>query len=177
MTDRATRARRDAIRAEYAAEEAEAVEAEASENKLGGVVHRDAGACGQQFGDGDASLQPGERRAEAVVHAVAERQVRLMVSAADLGTLGGRQSSATAISGRGHVVGASETADGQWHAFLWRAGTMTDLGALPSGDSYATDVNDAGQVVGASTTSPGAGWHPVLWQRGALTDLDPDHLR
>jgi predicted DNA binding CopG/RHH family protein len=33
MTDRATRARRDAIRAEYATEEAEAAEAEALENE------------------------------------------------------------------------------------------------------------------------------------------------
>jgi predicted DNA binding CopG/RHH family protein len=33
MTDRATRARRDAIRAEYAIEEAEAAEAEALENE------------------------------------------------------------------------------------------------------------------------------------------------
>jgi predicted DNA binding CopG/RHH family protein len=33
MTDRTTRARRDAIRAEYAAEEAEAAEAEALENE------------------------------------------------------------------------------------------------------------------------------------------------
>jgi predicted DNA binding CopG/RHH family protein len=33
MTDRATRARREAIRAEYAAEEAEAAEAEAVENE------------------------------------------------------------------------------------------------------------------------------------------------
>jgi predicted DNA binding CopG/RHH family protein len=33
MTDRAARARRDAIRAEYAAEEAEAAEAEALENE------------------------------------------------------------------------------------------------------------------------------------------------
>jgi len=37
----------------------------------------------------------------------------------DLGTLGGRFSSATAINDDGWVVGASEMKDRSWHAFLF----------------------------------------------------------
>ena len=38
----------------------------------------------------------------------------------DLGTFGGRRSSAMAINARGEIVGASDTADGATHATLWR---------------------------------------------------------
>lgn len=68
----------------------------------------------------------------------------------DLGTLGGRISSATAVNDDGVVVGASETPDRRWHAFMWNKGKMVDLGALIGyGDSFATAVNQAGHVVGS----------------------------
>ena len=47
---------------------------------------------------------------------------------AGLGTLGGATSVATAINDLDEVVGSSQTATGQTHAFLWRDGHMTDLG-------------------------------------------------
>lgn len=82
----------------------------------------------------------------------------------DLGTLGGRGSTAFAVS-NGQVVGAAGTADGNnnvWHAFSWtRAGGMVDLGTLGGPYSSALGVSD-GLVVGNSFLSDGGG-HAVVW--------------
>ena len=110
------------------------------------------------------------------------------VDAVDLGTLGGDNAFATAVNSLGHVVGQSETADGQFHAFLWRegkpvrrpwwdpapVGEMTDLGTLPDlPNSWAEDVNDHDQVVGtAIDNSPGATTtRAFIWQSGQLAAL------
>ena len=71
----------------------------------------------------------------------------------DLGTLGGSESEALAINDNGAVVGQSQTASGDKHAFLYSSG-IKDLGVL-SGDieSIATAINDNGQVVGSSDSS------------------------
>ena len=37
----------------------------------------------------------------------------------DLGTLGGRFSTAIAVNASGHIAGESETANGERHAFVW----------------------------------------------------------
>src|SRR5215831_6138838 len=66
----------------------------------------------------------------------------------DLGTLGGPESHAAAVSNSGLVVGCADTASGV-HAFIWRDGTMQDLGTAtdpPAGASCALAVNDAGVV-------------------------------
>jgi probable HAF family extracellular repeat protein len=76
----------------------------------------------------------------------------------DLGTLGGSNSSASAINAGGQIVGGAQTASGDLHAFLWTpddrddlTGRMVDLGTLAGGvSSYATGINDFGQVVGFS---------------------------
>jgi len=87
----------------------------------------------------------------------------------DLGTLGGSHSWAESMNDHGQVVGVSETADGQTHAFLWDAGVMTDLGA-PGGDSSdAWSINNSGQVVGRILSEVEAvGWlsKAFLWTRG-----------
>ncbi len=72
----------------------------------------------------------------------------------DLGTLGGKDSFAEAISNSGEVVGGSQAVNGAFHAFAYVNGKMSDLGVLPGlFDSVALGVNDKGQVVGASTGS------------------------
>ena len=101
----------------------------------------------------------------------------------DLGTLGGKQSTAAAINERGQVVGGSDTRAGTkggntiGHAFLWQSGKMRDLGSL-AGSSWASDINDRGQVVGTSvgrTKNPQGNRieHAVLWQGGKMFDLTP----
>lgn len=63
-----------------------------------------------------------------------------------LGTLGGAGTGVMTLSwkqphlnDRGEVVGSSQTADGNWHGFLWSAGEMLDLGLTL--DPFA--INDA----------------------------------
>jgi probable HAF family extracellular repeat protein len=96
----------------------------------------------------------------------------------DLGDLGGGEATipdmaaggGSPINRRGDVVGASSTASGDHHAFLWRDGHMTDLGTLGGPSSWATAVNDSGQVVGASLTAEGEA-HAFAWQDGRMVDL------
>ena len=82
----------------------------------------------------------------------------------DLGTLGGDYSRAYGINARGQVVGSSDTASGEDHAFLWEKGTMTDLGTLGGDHSDANGINARGQVVGYSHTASGEE-HAFLWER------------
>ena len=55
----------------------------------------------------------------------------------------------------GQVVGSSETASRQMHAFLWQDGVMIDLGTLGGGDSRAFGLNNQGQIVGESDIGRG----------------------
>jgi probable HAF family extracellular repeat protein len=87
-----------------------------------------------------------------------------VVDIVGLGTLGGCCSSARGMNGSGQVVGASSSADGANHAFLWdRATGMRDLGTLGGAQSVAAAVNAAGQVVGTSLTPDGTS-RAFLWE-------------
>lgn len=92
----------------------------------------------------------------------------------DLGTLGGANSSASAINHAGQIVGSSQRADGSTHAFLYAGfpgsgGAMIDLGVLSGGSSSAAnDINARGQIVGDSdgnpflyVGTPGTGGHMI----------------
>ena len=58
----------------------------------------------------------------------ARAQTAPVVVVVDLGTLGGSNSRATAVNASGHIVGTSQTATGEEHAFLWTPnGGMVDL--------------------------------------------------
>ena len=86
----------------------------------------------------------------------------------DLGTLGGRNAYAAAVSQGGRVAGCAETAAGEIHAFVWHGGAMTDLGrgADTAGDSCALAVNDSGVAAGRSSRG-----ELVLWRDAGVTSL------
>jgi probable HAF family extracellular repeat protein len=64
------------------------------------------------------------------------------------------------------VVGISNTADGNQHAFLWTAaGGMEDLGTLGGPGSFAFGISQTGVVVGGSETAAGT-TEAFLWTRG-----------
>ena len=89
----------------------------------------------------------------------------------DLGTLGGRDSGASAINASGQVIGTSLTSKPQRvHGFIWEDGRMTDLGTLGGKSSRPRALNILGQVVGESFTANGL-VHAFLWQNGRMTDL------
>lgn len=89
-------------------------------------------------------------------------------SLVDLGTLGGRNAYAAAVSPGGRVAGCSETAEGEIHAFVWHGGEMTDLGRGTNtpGNSCALAVNDGGLVAGRASTG-----ELVLWRGGVAMPL------
>jgi probable HAF family extracellular repeat protein len=95
----------------------------------------------------------------------------------DLGALSGnstnnlRSSVAEGINNSGQVVGHSESAPGQFRAFLLQNGTMTSLGTLGGMHSKALDINDSGQVVGFSSMSGCCADRAFLWQNGTMINL------
>jgi probable HAF family extracellular repeat protein len=97
----------------------------------------------------------------------------------DLGTLGGPDSTAIAINGRGQVIGWSYTgfkpnASGvpDVHPFLWENGRMTDLGSLGGSVAVVSAINASGMVTGASNTSGDAELHAFVWTRtGGMKDI------
>jgi probable HAF family extracellular repeat protein len=100
----------------------------------------------------------------------------------NLGTLAAGSSSGDAINNLGQVVGWSNVANGNPHAFRYSGGMMTDLKTLIGNPtigvnvSYANAINDAGQIVGTATYDPWAfpspTYHAVIWQNGKINDLN-----
>jgi probable HAF family extracellular repeat protein len=80
----------------------------------------------------------------------------------DLGTLGGTESIATAISASGEITGGSTNASNVYHAFLYSNGTMTDLGTLGGPSSQGQGINTTGEIAGYAQLPPStsAGYPP-----------------
>ena len=75
----------------------------------------------------------------------------------DLGTLGGRNSTATATSDGGYYAGFAQRADRNSHAFLCcDAAGLIDLGTLGGSESWAYGINDWGAFDPASPSTPAA---------------------
>lgn len=110
----------------------------------------------------------------------------------DLGTFGGANSIAIAVTDQGFVMGAAENGiadtsgfsasaafDGvsQIRAFGWNGRNIFDLGTLGGTGAFPNDMNNLGAVVGFSSTTavPDANGivpvHPFLWSRGRIRDL------
>jgi len=92
----------------------------------------------------------GESETGTAVHAFRWDVTNGMV---DLGTLGGTDSMAYAINSDGNIVGTSQIASGDWHAFGWDKGELVDLNdLLPAGSGWvvndAWSINRSGQVAG-----------------------------
>jgi len=100
---------------------------------------------------------------------------------APLGTLGGVQSEARAMDtltvatpGVGWVshlvaVGTAQTANGQWHAYVWRDGVMQPLDDGGADDSVAVDIGDSGRILGTVRQRDGA-THIVVWDTRGVID-------
>jgi probable HAF family extracellular repeat protein len=89
----------------------------------------------------------------------------------DLGTLGGTESDAAAISDSGQIVGWADTPSGAQHAASWIGTKVTDLGTLGGTNSHANAVNTSGEIVGAADTASGA-QHAALFTGGKVIDLN-----
>jgi probable HAF family extracellular repeat protein len=85
----------------------------------------------------------------------------------DLGTLGGRVSSASAINTRGQVVGYATDTNELASAFLYNGSTLVNLSDLiPAGSGWtnlasADAINDAGQIAGSGYLADGS-YHAYL---------------
>jgi probable HAF family extracellular repeat protein len=102
---------------------------------------------------------------------------------ADLGTLGGDNSSALWIDDGGDVVGYADVYNPGGcggltcvhHAALWGKHGVTDLGTIATDPcSRALSVNSRGQVVGATAATCGGNFnHGFLWEDGGpMVDLN-----
>ena len=98
-------------------------------------------------------------------------------SVIDLGTLGGKYSTALGINNTGTIVGYSRKGDNfTYRAFIYSNNSMQELGTLGGNFSYAYDINDSGQAAGSSSTSNYLD-HATLFDNGTVTDLDPQGIR
>ncbi len=103
----------------------------------------------------------------------------------ELGTFGGRSSTAHAINERGQIVGTADTGmvrEAPYqnvaisHAFMWENGRLADIGTLGGKDSVAHAINDHGWIVGISeidmTSIIGGEQSQFLYMNGEMLDLN-----
>lgn len=131
---------------------------------------------GQQFGEvyeiNNAGQMVGESLNGNFITPTTMRATLFSLSAdpLDLGTLGGAKASATGINEEGDIVGVSDLASGQSHAFLYKEGVMHDLGTLGGTISNANAINNNGEIAGRSTLANGA-IRGFLYKNGVMHDL------
>lgn len=93
----------------------------------------------------------------------------------DLGSLGGNWARPLDFNDHGKVVGASLTASGATHAFVWEDGVMRDLGTMGQEGSEAQRINNAGLIAGAVWSGRSEDcahpWNAATWRNGSGTIL------
>lgn len=89
----------------------------------------------------------------------------------DLGTLGGKESTATDINNAGQIVGFASTYSDETHAFVYQQGRMSDLGTLGGTDSRANGLNEQGHIVGSANVAGSNKAHAFVYRDGKMTDL------
>ena len=92
----------------------------------------------------------------------------------ELGTLGGAESAAYGLNDSNQVVGWSNAANGQKHAFRWSQGAMVDLGTLGGEASVAWAINNTGVIVGESLPTGQTGttnYRAFIYQNRQMTPL------
>lgn len=97
----------------------------------------------------------------------------------DLGTFGGRQSTAAAVNNAGQITGWSTLPggafDGPAHAFIATIstdGTVAKTDISPAGyQTYGAAINESGQVAGTAINSQTGDSHGFLYSAGQFTDL------
>lgn len=72
-----------------------------------------------------------------------------------LGSLGGGFLTISAFNDLGQVTGEAQTASGERHAFVSRAGAVHDLGTLGGNFSTGEDINSSGWVAGTTLRADG----------------------
>jgi probable HAF family extracellular repeat protein len=134
---------------------------------LGSLVGPDGDSNARDLNDFNTAVGDSET-ASGATHAVRYETNGMII---DLGTLGGKNSSAYSINNRGDVVGHAQSAEGYWRAFLIPAGgAMIDLGTLGGNESHAYRINNRGQIVGEAQTAAGT-MHAFLYSDGKMQDL------
>ena len=110
--------------------------------------------------------------AAAVSGGATQAQPRWVIT--DLGTLGGKWSSAYEINNKGQIIGQFDdkrSAGGLvGGAFLWDAGRMTDIGQGEAQSSGPVGINERGQVAVWSYYGNQSS-RSFLWQEGQSIDL------
>jgi probable HAF family extracellular repeat protein len=90
----------------------------------------------------------------------------------ELGTLGGKTSSALDINDAGEIVGWSTTVNNVKHAFLYRQGLMEDITFGTYSVAEARGINNRSQVVGIISGAESDVVHGFYFDRGSISFLD-----
>ena len=87
-------------------------------------------------------------------------------TAIEFGVLG-TEGQVTGMNEQGDVIGTSQTASGDYHAFVYHAGQLIDLGIGSIGPrSMAVAINGRGDIVGWTGSADAWGVrHAMLWRR------------
>jgi probable HAF family extracellular repeat protein len=83
----------------------------------------------------------------------------------------GNSAVAHAINDAGSVTGELFATPGQFHAFLYRNGTVTDLGTLGGSQSFGNAINREDHVTGTADKANGGPRDAFLYAGGTITDL------